>query len=472
MSGRLRSMFVLPKSIFGRLRLVLATVFLVGAVFALVAAWDFSVTAATDAYDRLLISSATQISEAIAVDQHGYSVLPPDSAFETLAQSEGARFFYAVRAPDGTLLTGDGRLRAAPGPGSDRDGSPVLGYVKADGDTMRTITLYRLIASPTGRGWCSIIVAQSLDARHRLVAKLMLRIGAIIIFVGALGFIASIGAVRRALRPFDRIGSALAARRSQDTGPLEVDSPSETQALVETINAAFQRSDERLNKLQNFSGVAAHQIRTPLAALAAQTELLLTDNNSRARKGRVERIRTHVSKLSRLTNQLLGQAMVSYRADRIPHQRVELVGLIRHVLRDAIPESLDRDLAVEFEPSVSVMRVSGDSVMLREALANLVSNAVTHGAASLLRVRVEVHDDRACIYIADDGPGIPRSLWKKALQPFHIPRTEGVGAGLGLSIAAEVARAHGGSLESSLTDDGLFQIAFSFACDGAAGKGA
>lgn len=461
MTRSIRSMVELPDSIFGRLRLLFATVFIVGAVVALLAAWVFSRTAATDAYDRLLISSATQISEAITVDQHGFSVLPPDSAFETLAQSEGDRFFFAVRAPDGTLLTGEPRLRTDGAAG--RDASPVLGYTNDDGEEMRTVTVYRLIASPGAKGWCSVVVAQSLDARYGLVGRLMLRIGAIILFVGALGFLASHEAVKRALRPFDRIGHALAIRRAQDTGPLEVDSPRETKALVDTINAAFQRLDERLNKLQNFAGVAAHQIRTPLAALGAQTELLLSDKTAPSRMARVDRIRTHIAKLSRLTNQLLGQAMVSYRIERIPHQDIELIELVRHVLRDAIPESLTRDLSVDFEPSVSRIDVVGDAVTLREALTNLVSNAVTHGARSYLRVELKTDVDWVCINLSDDGPGIPEPLWETALQPFHIQRSERDGAGLGLSIVADVAKAHGGELAFGRTADGLFEVAFCIA---------
>ena len=449
--------FTLPNSIIGRLRLLLATVFAVGAVVALGAAWLFSTTAATDAYDRLLVSAATQISEAIVVEQGQLAVLPPESAFETLAQSKNDRFFLAVRGPSGGLLTGRAALRAAAEP--PRGGTPTLGYIEDDGEAMRTVTVYRLIASPDASGWCSVVVAQSLDARYRLVMRLMLRIGAIILFVGALGFGASLEAVKRALRPFDRIGHALATRRAQDTGPLEVTSPQETHGLVEMINTAFLRLDERLNKLQSFAGVAAHQIRTPLSALGAQTELLLTDKSEQARRARVERIRTHLSKLSRLTNQLLGQAMVSYRIDRIPHQSVELVELVRHVLRDAIPESLARDLVVEFEPAEQDLYVTGDPITLREALVNLVNNAVTHGAESLLRVKVDAERGQASVSFADDGAGISSELWATAAQPFQLPRTEGEGAGLGLSIAAEVARAHGGTLKFARTSDGLFEIA-------------
>lgn len=451
----------LPNSIFGRLRLLFVTVFVIGALGALVAAWALSRKAATDAYDQLLISSAAQIAEAITVENGHYTVLPPDSAFETLAQSKDDRFFFAVRTPDGGLLTGAPQLH--PTSGKPRDGVPVLGYTDDDGHTMRTVTVYRFIASLDAKGWCSVVVAQTLNARRHLVARLMVRIGALIVFVGALGFLVSLAAVKRTLRPFDRIGRALAARRAQDIGPLEVESPLETRALVETINHAFHRLNDRLNKLQNFAGVAAHQIRTPLSALGAQTELLLGDKTAQARSLRVERIRTHLAKLSRLTNQLLGQAMVSYRTDRIAHQNVELIELVRHVLRDAIPESLDRDLAVDFEHRAPRIKVSGDDVSLREALVNLVNNAVMHGAPTLLRVAIDEEPHRICIRIADDGPGIPTQLWQTATQPFQLPRTDGEGAGLGLSIAAEVAKAHGGTLSFARTPDDLFEISFAVA---------
>lgn len=448
----------LPDSIFGRLRLLFATVFLIGALGALVAAWALSRKAATDAYDQLLISSAAQIAEAITAENGRYTVLPPDSAFETLAQSKDDRFFFAVRAPDGALLTGAPHLRPTSAP--LHDGAPVLGYTDDDGHTMRTVTVYRFIASLDAGGWCSVVVAQTLNARHHLVARLMVRIGALIVFVGALGFLVSLAAVKRTLRPFDHIGRALVARRARDTGPLEVESPLETRALVETINHAFHRLNERLNKLQNFAGVAAHQIRTPLSALGAQTELLLADKTAQSRRNRVERIRTHLAKLSRLTHQLLGQAMVSYRSDRIAHQEVELVELVRHVLRDAIPESLDRDLAVDFEHGPPPLDVPGDDISLREALANLVNNAVTHGAPTLLRVRIDEEPEQIRIRIADDGRGIPAPLWETATTPFQLPRTEGEGAGLGLSIAAEVAKAHGGTLSFARTPENLFEISF------------
>lgn len=447
---------LMPNSIFGRLHLLLVTVFALGAIIAMTAAWGFSTAAATDAYDRLLLSAAAQIGNSIQVDQGRIIALPPDSAFETLAQSAGDRFFFAVRGPDGEMLTGDPALTVTGSP--PREGAPIFGTRDFAGAPMRTVTLRRLIASPTGKGWCSVVMAQSLDARHRLVVRLMLKIGALILFVGTLGFIASLVAVRKALAPFDRIAHALAERRAQDTAPLQVDSPCETQALVEAINHALRRLHDRMSMLQSFTGIAAHQIRTPLAALSAQTELLLTDKTANARTERVDRLRKHTATLSRLTNQLLGQAMVSYRSERIPHQRVELIELVHQVLRDAIPESLDRDLSIDFEPAEVFLHVEGDRVSLREALVNLVSNAFTHGARSLLRVKVSAERGHVLVIVADDGPGIAPALWESVVRPFDLPRNGGEGAGLGLAIVADVARAHGGELAFARAEDGLFEI--------------
>lgn len=448
--------FLMPPSIFGRLRLLLVAVFSVGAIIAMIAAWTFSTTAAADAYDRLLLSAATQLSDAIGVDQGKITALPPDSVFETLALSTGDRFFFSVRAPDGKVLDGYPDLQVA-SPAHENE-APVFNTRHFAGASMRTVTIHRLIASPAVKGWCSVVVAQTLNARNRLVVRLMIKIGATVFFVGTLGFIASLFAIRRALVPFDRIGGALAERRPQDTTPLVIDSPREIQALVGAINEALRRLQERMSKLQRFAGIAAHQIRTPLSALGAQAELLLSDRTASARAKRVERLQKHIATLSRLTNQLLGQAMVSYRSERVAHERVEIIALIHQVLRDAIPESLDRDISIEFEPVEKALYVQGDAISLREALVNLVSNAVIHGAPSLLCVRLTSQGDNAVISVIDDGPGIDPALWPDVTRPFFQVRDEGDGAGLGLAIVADIAQAHGAELIFGRDEHGFFAI--------------
>lgn len=446
-----------PASIFGRLRLLLAVLFLVGAAAALGAAWLFSTAAAAEAYDRLLISAAVQIAESIQAEQGDLIAIPPDSAFETLALSENDRFFYAVHDYKGALMTGNSDLPlVAP---TRRWRTPHLEYDRYAGADVRAVALDHFVAVPNGHGWSRVVVAETLEARHLMAIHLMEKIAAIVLFVSGLGFVASLEAARRALLPLDRIGHALAQRSSHDLAPLKVDSPRETAGLIQAINDTMAKLNERMAKLQAFAAVAAHQIRTPLAAISAQAELLTLDRTAPARRQRIERLRANVAKLSRVTNQLLGQAMISYRADTVPHQQVNLVDLIRNVVHETVPMSLDRDLALEMPSDVGPVEVRGDALSLREAFANLIDNAVAHGSPTTLRVRIDADadGDAVRVVVADDGPGFAREFWEAAHLPFQVPRTERGGAGMGISIASEIARAHGGRLTFGYAADGYFE---------------
>jgi len=444
------------RSVFDRLRLVLAGVFVGGSAAALAAAWFFSTTAANEAYDRLLISAAVQIAETLNVEDGRLSVTPPDAAFETLALARDDRLFYAVRDPRGRLLTGYPSLRS--GAAAAAREQPQISDASFAGAAVRSVTLGRYISTPEGGGWCSIVVAQTRDARHVLAWTLMAKTGSLVVFVGGLGFFASLAAARRALLPLTRIEQALAERDALDVTPLEVDSPRETQALVDAINLVMARFADRMAKLHTFVAVAAHQIRTPLAALTAQIELLDGPGPDAQRRARIGRIRGRVAELGRLTNQLLGHAMIVYRADTVPHEPVDLTELARTALGDGVPLSLDRDLTVSFDAPETPVMVRGDAVSLREGLTNLIHNAAMHGAATRLSVRVGADGRSAWVGVSDDGPGIPRALWETVKTPFALARSEAPGAGLGLSIAHEIARSHQGRLVFSQPKAGDFEV--------------
>src|SRR5690606_5268195 len=125
------------------------------------------------------------------------------------------------------------------------------------------------------------------------------RTAALVILVCTLGYFAALAATRFVLHPLARIETALAAREPNDVSPLIVASPRETQALVDTINAVMGRLAAQMQKLQQFAAVAAHQIRTPIAALAAQIELLDGHDRREERIARIHRVRDRVSELGR-----------------------------------------------------------------------------------------------------------------------------------------------------------------------------
>jgi two-component system sensor histidine kinase TctE len=442
-------------SVFDRLRLLMIAVFVGGSAFALAAAWYFSNTAADEAFDQLLISAAVQIAETVNVDQGRVVVAPPDAAFETLALSHNDRIFYAVRAPTGRLLTGYPELQAAaPRPG----GAPRVSESHFLGAAVRTVSLSRYVSAPGLAGWYSVVVAQTRGARHVLAWTLMAKTASLILLLGALGVFASIVAARRALRPLTQIEEALALREPHDVTPLDVNSPRETQALVDAINAVMGRLADRMGKLHKFVAVAAHQIRTPLAALTAQIELLESDRTAATRHARVQRIRHRVVELSRLTHQLLGHAMIVYRAEAMEHETLDLTALVRSATTDGAPMSLERDLSISFDAPETPVLIRGDPIGLKEGLTNLVHNAVVHGAPAHLGVRVSIERNEAIVSILDDGPGIDPSQWTNVLSPFTATRGQSAGAGLGLSIVHEVVQAHEGRLSFRHPPEGGFEV--------------
>lgn len=451
-----RSPAAAPQSVFDRLRLVLAGVFVTGAALALVAAWFFSNTAANETYDRLLISAAVQMAETVGIEQTKVSATPPDAAFETLALAQDDRVFYAIRSPRGDLLTGHARL---PAPASDGElDRPRIGNANFLGQPVRTATVGRYVTTPADGGWASIVIAQTRLARNALAVALMMKIGALIVFVTSLGYFAALVAAKQALLPLSRIEQALAQRDANDVTPLNVVSPRETQALVDAINLVMGRLADRMSKLQGFIGVAAHQARTPIAGLIAQVDLLQNDRRPGERSARIDRIRDRLIALGRLTNQLLGHAMVVYRSDTVPHAAVDLAEIARAAARDGVPLSLDRDVVVLVQAFPDPFPFNGDAVSLREGLMNLVDNAIVHGAPTRLHVKVARRAGQAVVGVFDDGPGIPPERWEAALSPFAAPRTDRGGAGLGLSIVNEIAAAHGGRLEAAYPKDGGFEI--------------
>jgi two-component system, OmpR family, sensor histidine kinase TctE len=287
-------------------------------------------------------------------------------------------------------------------------------------------------------------VAQTREARIILARDLTLKALLLVFAMTSLAFMGVLFAVRRALEPLTRVERELRSRDPKDLTPLDVEIPREIQTLVSTINRFMDRLSGRIALMQRFIADAAHQIRTPLAGLASQVDLLTEESRPERREQQLTRVRERTAELGRLTNQLLNHAMIIHRAEVAEFETIDLTALARQTLINAVPLSLDRDVDIAFDDPPEPVLMRGDGVSLREALSNLIHNALKHGAKTRLEVRVFAEDDAAVIEVIDDGPGIPASEWQRVREPFHTQSA--TGSGLGLAIAGDVVRAHGGEL--------------------------
>ena len=443
-------------SLFARLARRISVVLGIGAALLVTAAWYYAETAANKAYDRLLVGAALQMAESLSVEDGTLTVRLPTSAFELLGLAERDRIFYRVIDTHGQTLTGYDDLQSPTPLDADNVSSVEEGIYK--GEPVRIARATRVLADPAVSGQAYVIVAQTNEARSALTRELTLRATILVFIMSLLAFVGAMFAIRYALQPVERLGAAVRRRDPHDLTPVSVDVPRELDPFVGSINHFMGRLNERVDLLQRFIADAAHQIRTPLTALSAQIDLLGADKLDKAGRQHYERVRERTGELARLTNQLLSHAMVIHRADSVQLEPISLVDVARRAYRAAIPVTVDPDIVISFEAPDDRPFVLGDAVSLREAIVNVIDNALRHGADQRLEVRVGANAEQAFVEVEDDGPGIPPEGWEKATQRFATSKSHEGSSGLGFAIAQEVASAHGGTLSFRARDERGFTV--------------
>ncbi|KUM26947.1 histidine kinase [Mesorhizobium loti] len=434
-------------SLHARIIAVLTMVLGCGAILLGFLAWQSTSLAAQQAYDRLLAGGTIQIAENVYLQGDVVALDPPVAAVATLSAYD--MVFYKVVDPRGVVVAGYDDLSSRAKPTAIRQGV-VIEDGRYQGQRVRIATLGRQIEGTQMGGWATIIVAQTVNARTalawNLAAKAFLIIGAMsVLALLAVGF-----AVRFALKPLTRIEQEITQRRPDDLRPIQASPPLEIRNLVQSIDDFMRRLSERMAATQRFIADAAHQIRTPLAALDAQVEVLSNMPPSRRTPETIDRIRGRANELARLTGQLLDHAMVIHRADTAKFAPIDLNAFAKATLATGVPLSLPREVDIVFQPSDVSPVIPGDVISLREALGNLIDNALRHGAASRLLVVVGAGEDEAWVEVLDDGKGFEGTP-SELLRPF-AKSLASTGSGLGLAIASEVAKAHKGSLSFERED--------------------
>ena len=224
----------------------------------------------------------------------------------------------------------------------------------------------------------------------------------------------------------------------------------ETKSLAETVNAAFEGYAAALRRLERFSGDAAHQLRTPIAAMRSLGEVAL----SRARPAEdyretLETMLGELDRLTRIVEQLLQLSRLEAGALKERFAPISVQSVVEQVLQIYQPLAEARGVDLAAATEAPGLRVEGIDELLVELLGNLTDNALRH-APEGGTVRIEASagpEGGVRLSVTDSGPGIPEEFAHKIFDRFaQVPGTESGQAGLGLSLAAEIAALHGGKL--------------------------
>jgi len=423
----------------------LLSLWLLGAVVAYFMAINFTHVA----YDRALFDSTRSLAEQVRViDDHAVVELPL-SALQILLSDENDKVYYQVRGRSGQFISGESGLSRPPAAG--RVGVPILHDGELRGEKLRIASLYVIpVGEFTGRT-VLVQVAETLNKRHILANEILTGMLApqlaLILFAALIVWFG----VGRGLAPLSQVRRDIASRSHRDLGPLPVsDAPEEVQTLVYAINELMGRLDQALGVQQRFIADAAHQLRTPLAGLKAQTDLALRQTDPEQHRHALEQLSTSVGRTVRLINQMLALARVEPGADKVLDLKLlDLGDLAREACMEWAPRALKKEIDLGYEEPSHPVMVRGDALRLGMLLDNLIDNALRYCSAhSRVTVKVAVAQDGALLTVEDNGPGIPPEERGRVFQRFYrVLGNEEEGSGLGLAIVYEIAQLHGARVD-------------------------
>jgi len=250
-------------------------------------------------------------------------------------------------------------------------------------------------------------------------------------------------ATRQGLAPLRTVAGQIAGREPTRLHPVvPASAPEEIRPLVEAINGLFGRVEQTLAAERRFTADAAHELRTPLAALAAQAQVAARARDEAERQHALEQLGVGTTRAARLVDQLLTLARVDPEQAERPTAPVALDRLAEEVCADHGAQALAKDIALELDAVPAT--VTGDVGLLRILLRNLVDNAIRYTPAGG-RVAVAVAADAGVrLSVADSGPGVPESERERVFERFsRLAGQEIEGSGLGLSIVRRIAELHG-----------------------------
>ena len=251
--------------------------------------------------------------------------------------------------------------------------------------------------------------------------------------------------VHSSMRAVNQLSEEIAQRSGDDLAPLAVDAlPRELDLLVRHTNDLLVRMNETFAAQRRFVGHAAHQLRTPLAGLKLESELMLAKDLPDDVRVRAQRIKNVTDRMIRMGQQLLLLARVD--PDARPQDnfvRIDLCEWVRTSGAEWLARARSAQVDLQLDAPEEAVWIEGDPVLLDELLGNLIDNALRY-AEHATQIRLQVTSTPPTLAVEDNGCGILPEEQGKVFEAFYrsAQAIEG-GSGLGLAIVREIARAHG-----------------------------
>jgi two-component system, OmpR family, sensor histidine kinase TctE len=402
-------------------------------------------------YDRWLIDSTRSLAQAVRADQGRIELDLPSVALQILQFDEVDKIYFKIASTRRGFIAGEPRLR--------EDASvPVDGIHLADAivGAQRVRVVSTRIAPPQTDDTVTVTIAETLIKRTTLARDILLAMVAPqVALAGIASLLAWLG-ISHGLKPLTDLASQIEARDQNNLTPVpQTGLPREARVLAARINELLARLDSAIRAQKRFVADAAHQLRTPLAAVMLHAERAQRAPDGVAEREALRALHRSVERAGRMSQQLLALARTDPDAiNAVELKPLDLVALARRVGEEWIPRALKRDIDFGLIAPDTPVRITGDDRLLSELLSNLIDNALRYSSPAG-RVSVIVEDGpRPKLAVQDDGPGIPVDERVRIFERFYrVPGSNGDGCGLGLAIVEEIARLHSSTVEVSTGSD-------------------
>jgi two-component system sensor histidine kinase TctE len=422
--------------------------------------YNVAVRYADLAIDRNLYQSSRALARQVKPIGSGLFVDFPRAAKDIIETDPDDRVYYMVSSPPGAFILGNHKLPPPPSATDSRpeptdadkpvfyDGSVTEG---ADRVTVRIAAITLNWGEPEAPQKMLVQVAKSRVNRETLARRILIDtafpLTLLVLLMSALVWVG----IRTGLAPLAGLRDAVSGRAPNDLAPIELASaPEEVHALAAALNALLGAVHENVISQRRFISDAAHQLRTPLAGLKSQAELALKENTDPALRARLERVQQSATRSAHLVTQLLTLARAEPEsASVLGRSRFDLRRMAHEVTAELVPRALkaDIDLGLDEAEDAGEVAVVGNALLLREAVVNLVDNAIRYaGSGAEVTVRVQIHGTHARLEVEDSGVGIDPQLLPQVFERFVRATHSGSGCGLGLAIVKEIVERHAGQV--------------------------
>ena len=426
-----------------RQRLLLAIIVPLLLAFGISAVLDYRLARETAdaAFDQSLADAVLDISSHIQTKNTSLTLALSSEAENMLRSDVADTIYFAVRDTHGALLAGDDNL---PVIAVEIAEHPV--FIDSQFRATPVRAAIRSIESPYGT--ITVTVAETLNKRNQasrriLTAMILPNLLLILATLFAIYF-----GVRGGLAPLDRVEGEIASRSPRDLREIDTTTaPQEIRPLLVRLNGLFGLLRDAAASQQRFLADAAHQLRTPLAGLQTQIDLATTEGRFASDAERLQRINEATGRIGHLIGQLLTYARTepaTYLSQSF--EPVALHDLVEQAASMFLDQALSKNIDLGFDTGAAT--VQGIPWMLREALANLIDNALRYTPpGGIVTVSSHQSNGSGVLTVEDNGPGIPANERQRVFERFYrMQGAVGDGCGLGLAIVREIAVLHGAEI--------------------------